>query len=234
MRVRDAVGAPTVRLHDLRHFTATQLISAGVDIRTVAERLGHSDPSLTLRVYAHVIEERTGPQLDHGQGALGHEEARPVRPVNGQTWPVTDGRPSRASLRGDGRRPLALQPAWWHENPEATSEAVTVAEWLDSRAERRSVGETIPTKPVQRLTLTVEEAASTLGISRATAYEAVSRGEIPCIRIGRRILIPKVALDRLLTVSPSVPIKIPKPADNPRAYFVRFLGGDHLGSYVRN
>jgi integrase len=57
-RVRNAVGAPTVRLHDLRHFTATQLISAGVDIRTVAERLGHSDPSLTLRVYAHVIEER--------------------------------------------------------------------------------------------------------------------------------------------------------------------------------
>jgi integrase len=58
IRVRDAVGAPSVRLHDLRHFTATQLIGAGVDIRTVAERLGHTDPSLTLRVYAHVIEQR--------------------------------------------------------------------------------------------------------------------------------------------------------------------------------
>lgn len=57
-RVRDAVEAPTVRLHDLRHFTATQLIAAGVDVRTVAERLGHSDASLTLRVYAHVIQER--------------------------------------------------------------------------------------------------------------------------------------------------------------------------------
>lgn len=57
-RVRDAVDAPTVRLHDLRHFTATQLIAAGVDVRTVAERLGHSDASLTLRVYAHVIQER--------------------------------------------------------------------------------------------------------------------------------------------------------------------------------
>jgi integrase len=44
--------------HDLRHFTATQLIGAGVDVRTVAGRLGHSDPSLTLRVYSHVIEER--------------------------------------------------------------------------------------------------------------------------------------------------------------------------------
>ncbi|MGH9918435.1 MAG: tyrosine-type recombinase/integrase [Nitrososphaerales archaeon] len=57
-RVRNAVGAKSVRLHDLRHFTATQLIGAGVDVRTVAGRLGHSDPSLTLRVYSHVIEER--------------------------------------------------------------------------------------------------------------------------------------------------------------------------------
>jgi len=47
-----------VRLHDLRHFTATQLIGAGVDVRTVAGRLGHSDPSVTLRVYSHALEER--------------------------------------------------------------------------------------------------------------------------------------------------------------------------------
>jgi integrase len=58
MRVRDSLGYKDVRLHDLRHFTATQLIGAGVDVRTVAGRLGHSDPSLTLRVYSHVIEER--------------------------------------------------------------------------------------------------------------------------------------------------------------------------------
>jgi len=58
IRVRDSLGFDGVRLHDLRHFTATQLIGAGVDVRTVAGRLGHSDPSLTLRVYSHVIEER--------------------------------------------------------------------------------------------------------------------------------------------------------------------------------
>ncbi len=58
MRVRDSLGYKEVRLHDLRHFTATQLIGAGVDVRTVAGRLGHSDPSLTLRVYSHAIEER--------------------------------------------------------------------------------------------------------------------------------------------------------------------------------
>jgi integrase len=40
IRVRNEVGAPTVRLHDLRHFTATQLIGAGADVRTFAGRLG--------------------------------------------------------------------------------------------------------------------------------------------------------------------------------------------------
>jgi len=58
VRVRDDLGFDSVRLHDLRHFTATQLIGAGVDVRTVAGRLGHSDASVTLRVYSHVIEER--------------------------------------------------------------------------------------------------------------------------------------------------------------------------------
>ena len=47
-RVRDSLGLHDVRLHDLRHFTATQLIGAGVDVRTVAGHLGHSDPSVTL------------------------------------------------------------------------------------------------------------------------------------------------------------------------------------------
>jgi excisionase family DNA binding protein len=56
----------------------------------------------------------------------------------------------------------------------------------------------IPNEPVHRLTLTVEEAARALGISRAFAYEAVARGEIPCIRIGKRILVPIAGLNRLL------------------------------------
>ncbi len=45
-------------LHELRHFTATTAIAAGADIRTVASRLGHADPSVTLRIYAHTIEAR--------------------------------------------------------------------------------------------------------------------------------------------------------------------------------
>ena len=42
------------RLHDLRHAHATTLIEAGIHIKTVQNRLGHSSPSLTMAVYAHV------------------------------------------------------------------------------------------------------------------------------------------------------------------------------------
>ena len=41
------------------------------------------------------------------------------------------------------------------------------------------------------LTITVEEAARYLGIGRNSTYEAIRRNEIPYIRIGRRIVIPR-------------------------------------------
>jgi len=56
-RVTKKLGIEQFHFHSLRHFTATQLIAAGVDIRTVSGRLGHSDPSVTLRVYSHVLED---------------------------------------------------------------------------------------------------------------------------------------------------------------------------------
>lgn len=53
----------------------------------------------------------------------------------------------------------------------------------------------------ERLTLSIEEVAAALGISRAFAYEAVHRGEIPHIKIGRRMLVPTSALHRLLAAA---------------------------------
>jgi excisionase family DNA binding protein len=47
-------------------------------------------------------------------------------------------------------------------------------------------------------TISVEKAAHLLGISRNAAYAAVARKEIPSLRIGRRLLIPRAALERLL------------------------------------
>ncbi len=47
---------------------------------------------------------------------------------------------------------------------------------------------------MDRQTLTVEETASLLGIGRNSAYAAVRSGAIPTVRIGKRYLVPKVAL----------------------------------------
>ena len=52
----------------------------------------------------------------------------------------------------------------------------------------------------QRLTISVEEAGQLLGISRGLAYALVSRGDIPSIRLGRRIVVPRRALDQLLDI----------------------------------
>ncbi len=47
-----------VRFHDLRHFTASQLIASGHDPVVIAGRLGHTDATTTLKLYAHALEER--------------------------------------------------------------------------------------------------------------------------------------------------------------------------------
>jgi excisionase family DNA binding protein len=46
--------------------------------------------------------------------------------------------------------------------------------------------------------LTVEEAAELLRISRWSAYQAVRAGELPTIRVGRRILVPRRRLEQML------------------------------------
>jgi integrase len=56
-RAARRVGAH-LRFHDLRHMSASLLIGAGTDVLTVASRLGHADPSTTLRIYAHAFEAR--------------------------------------------------------------------------------------------------------------------------------------------------------------------------------
>ena len=50
----------------------------------------------------------------------------------------------------------------------------------------------------QRKTLTIPEAAKTLGIGRNAGYEAPRRGEIPTNRIGKRLLVPLIALEPML------------------------------------
>ena len=65
------------------------------------------------------------------------------------------------------------------------------------------------TARIDRLVVTVTEAGELLGISRAFAYELAARGELPVIRFGRRLLVPKRALFELVGAGPDA---VPVPA----------------------
>lgn len=56
--------------------------------------------------------------------------------------------------------------------------------------------------PHEVATITVEHAAHVLGISRAVAYRSVGSGEIPSLRLGRRLVVPTAALAHLLSGAP--------------------------------
>jgi integrase len=55
IRSRKAAGLGHFRLHDLRHFMATQMLDVGVAVPIVAARLAHARASTTLNVYAHAV-----------------------------------------------------------------------------------------------------------------------------------------------------------------------------------
>jgi integrase len=66
-RLADSLGIDA-HLHTLRHYAATELLTAGVDLRTVAGRLGHGDGSITLRHYAAWVshaDQRAASILSH-------------------------------------------------------------------------------------------------------------------------------------------------------------------------
>ncbi len=67
---RDKVGAPNVRLHDLRHYVATTLLQDGVSPHDVANQLGHASTSTTLNVYAHYVPGRNREAIDRLAGRL--------------------------------------------------------------------------------------------------------------------------------------------------------------------
>lgn len=77
--------------HELRHFSATAAIAAGPGVRTVAGRLGHADPALTLRVYADVLEARDR-ELANVLGTV------VLGPMNGGAKPDKADQPAPAQL----------------------------------------------------------------------------------------------------------------------------------------
>ena len=68
----EKAGLPVIRLHDLRHTNASLALAAGVDLKVVSERLGHSQLAITADLYTHV---------NRGLGKAAAEQiARALRP----------------------------------------------------------------------------------------------------------------------------------------------------------
>lgn len=66
-----AAHLPRIRFHDLRHTAATLMLAAGVDVKLVAETLGHRDATMVLRVYAHVMPHQRDEAATRMEAMLG-------------------------------------------------------------------------------------------------------------------------------------------------------------------
>lgn len=89
-RSEDQPELPLIKFHELRHTTASILVASGLDPETVAERLGHSDPSITLRVYSHAFKERDKLASEILQKRLGGEGNTEDSSEADQNPPVVD------------------------------------------------------------------------------------------------------------------------------------------------
>jgi integrase len=67
----EKIGLPQITFHSLRHTHASQLIANGVDIVTISKRLGHSNPAITLRIYAHLFTNDDSKAANAINSALG-------------------------------------------------------------------------------------------------------------------------------------------------------------------
>lgn len=73
-----SLGMRRIRLHDLRHTHATLLLDAGEAVHVVAARLGHADPAVTLRVYAHSSRKQQAQAALRWANVIG--QSQPGRP----------------------------------------------------------------------------------------------------------------------------------------------------------
>jgi integrase len=69
--LREKLKLKAVRLHDLRHFVATQMLAAGDSPVQVAGRLGHSTPTVTMATYAHWVQSQDRASADRLERLIG-------------------------------------------------------------------------------------------------------------------------------------------------------------------
>ena len=85
------IELPDVHLHCLRHTNASMLISAGVDVRTVAGRLGHANPSTTLNIYSHFYQAMDNGAADVLEDILNKYDTTPAKQVQFRDLRVVSG-----------------------------------------------------------------------------------------------------------------------------------------------
>ena len=95
----DAHGYPELTFHSLRHIHATMLLQHRVDLQSVSSRMGHSDPSVTLRAYADAMparDQEAAATMDALLVSSGAEPAADVLPVTASdSSPAAPPDPSR-------------------------------------------------------------------------------------------------------------------------------------------
>lgn len=79
--ISSRVDVPEIRLHDLRHSAATAMIRANVPIPTVSRILGHANPAITMRIYAHVLAAMEEEAVATIEGIIGDIEQPSVPKV---------------------------------------------------------------------------------------------------------------------------------------------------------
>jgi integrase len=106
--LRDRLDMSHVTFHSLRHFTATTLAAGGVGIRTIAGRLGHADPGITLRTYAHFLDAADREAAIAIGDALAELQPASVNRASASSS-ARRGTTSRRPSRTDGSSPLATK-----------------------------------------------------------------------------------------------------------------------------
>ena len=75
---------------------------------------------------------------------------------------------------------------------------LNLSKGTDMTVAAQNPSQILPPEFAARATLTIEESAAILRISRSSAYAAANDRTLPTVKIGRRLLVPRVALERLL------------------------------------